>query len=138
MSQPASMTAAARRSGCVEPQSRLMFVAVRRGRRTVTSAPSRANRSGAIADAEPLAQSIADAQPCKRIAGGIGQVVAIARDRWRRRADAAQLGVRPAGQGLGLEDEPLELLLHLVVDLAAAGEHLEPVVGGRVVRGRRP
>ena len=57
-SSPAADTVSARRSGWVEPQPSLMFVPSGDAKRTVTSAPSERNSSGATWLAEPLAQSI--------------------------------------------------------------------------------
>ena len=58
ISRPAAATVSASRSGCVEPQPSLMFVPFGASNRTVTSAPSERNRSGAMSLAEPLAQSM--------------------------------------------------------------------------------
>ncbi len=76
-----------------------------------------------------------DPEPLQRGASSLSQVLGIGIHLGGVAADATELGVATARQRIGLEDEPLQLLFHLVVDLAAAGHDLQPVVVGRVMRG---
>ena len=133
-SAPCSTTAACSCSRWVEPTPSLMFSPSGSAPITTMSAPAARKTSGEQPLAAPWAQSRTTFRPSRRYGQGLQQV-----------HDVAVLGV---GEALdpsdvcagGPQPRPGHFLLDRVLDLvgqlvAAAGEELDAVVRGRVVRG---
>ena len=127
--EPPLATTSASSERSVAPQPTLMFVAVRRRSPIgVTSAPSRSNARGAIAEYAPFAQSTAIRRPVEVGAEVLDDVVDVARS--RRLACSTD---RAASRRR--VEQRLDLLLAASVSLwPVAVEELHAVVLGRVVR----
>ena len=127
----------ARAAGAVAPQSRLMLMPSGTSKWVVTLAPLAARMAGATWLAEPFAQSRWTSQRGTDTAGQAEPMLEVAVEVAASVDDAAEAGVRRAVQLVGAQDERRELVLERVVELLAlACEDLEPVVVGRIVRGR--
>ena len=132
-----SRTARASRSGCVEPQSRLMLRPSGDAPISSTSKPSSANSRGATVVVAPLAASIASVAAAQT-APGPAEAGACARCTRRRRSCCRSAPRRTPGTAQSVaRDDRLDLALERFGELLAlAREDLDAVVLERIVRRR--
>ena len=131
-------------SGSVEPHFSLILAPSGASCSALTSAPSSASTSGAMALAAPLAQSTTMCRPSRRRPSSVATRCALVQldGTGGVGTDAAHAEAgRAAGGAVGVREQGGELALDLALDLDGQlgpqqAEQLDPVVAEGIVRGR--